>query len=82
MPVTTLLRKWVSVYGILQCNYPMIDLSTVIDWGSIKSTGVSVVVCSITGGGFMIALGALAAVSTIVYNGIRIYKEIKNKKDN
>lgn len=57
----------------------MIDLSTVIDWGSFKACVVSMYVCAITGGGIMMVLGALAAVSTLVYNGIRIYKEIKNK---
>lgn len=57
----------------------MIDISTAIDWLSIKLTGVTVVLVAITGGSLLTILGVVSVVSTIVYNAIRIYKEIKNK---
>ncbi len=58
----------------------MIDFSSSIDWLSMKLTGLSVAICAITGGKVMFVLGMISVGSTIIYNCIRIYKELKNKK--
>ncbi len=54
----------------------MIDLGEVVDWFSIKITGLSITLALITWNQF---LGILALASTIVYNAIKIYKELKKK---
>jgi hypothetical protein len=50
-----------------------------IDWNSVKLCGVSTL-GFITGSHVLAILSGAAVLSTIVYNGIRIYKEFKNKK--
>lgn len=57
----------------------VLDMATAIDWVSMKLTGISVVFALITGGSLMTVLALIATGSTIVYNIIRIYKEVKNK---
>ncbi len=62
-------------------NYNMWQLiNSSVDWLSIKLTGASILLAAITWNGFIGILSGVALLSTIVYNGIRIYKEIKNKK--
>jgi len=53
-----------------------------IDWISLKlcaGTLAGGILLTITTLPFFGWLTAIAAISTIVYNGIKIYKEIKNK---
>lgn len=49
-----------------------------IDWVSIKLNAPCVILF-ITGNQFLIGLAAIASISTVIYNGIRIYKELKGK---
>lgn len=56
------------------------DITHAIDWMSIKLTGIGVGLCAITGNSVLMWLGGVATASTIVYNGIRIYKELKRKQ--
>lgn len=56
------------------------DFRDVIDWVSFKLNFVAITFIAITGNMILIALGAIATASTIIYNAIRIYKELKNKK--
>jgi hypothetical protein len=58
-----------------------LDLSVAIDWISIKLMAVSIVFLSITWSSFAGSLSLIALATTIVYNGIRIYKELKRSKD-
>lgn len=58
----------------------MEHIKNAIDWLSIKLTGISLVLAAITWGGFIAFLSGIALCTTIVYNGIRIYKELKAKK--
>jgi hypothetical protein len=51
-----------------------------IDWLSIKLNGACIALAFITGEGWLKALAAIATISTIVYNSIRIYKEFKQPK--
>ena len=65
--------------------YKMIDFSTVIDWISFKLLGAGIglyllkihipKLSEIAG-----YLSVIALLSTIVYNGVKIYKELKKKK--
>ena len=55
-------------------------LSHAIDWLSIKMTGVSILLAAFTWGGFIAFLSGAALCSTIIYNGIRIYREFKSIK--
>jgi hypothetical protein len=51
-----------------------------IDWMSIKLNAV----CFLgffTGSNLIATLSIIATVTTIIYNAIRIFKEIKNKND-
>jgi hypothetical protein len=48
-----------------------------IDWTSVKLAGVSLLF--IGGSKLTMCLGVAAMSSTIIYNSIRIYKELKNK---
>ena len=57
------------------------DIAEVIDWTSVKLTGGSVFLGLITGNQILMGLAGLATISTIVYNAIRIYKELKRKTD-
>ncbi len=57
------------------------DISNIIDWTSIKLSGLSVVLCLITFSQIMGFMTFIAVASTIVYNAIRIYKEFKKKKN-
>jgi len=58
----------------------MIDYSTAIDWLSIKLNGLCVALAVISGNQFLGILAGIATASTIIYNGIRIYKEVKKNK--
>lgn len=51
-----------------------------VDWVSLKLNGLVIPFLFINPNPFMLWLGAMATLSTIVYNGIRIYKELKAKK--
>lgn len=51
-----------------------------IDWTSIKLTGLSVFLAVISWNEFIGGMSLLAVLSTIGYNAIRIYKEVKKKK--
>lgn len=55
-------------------------IAEIIDWLSVKITVGAVVLCAITGSGIMIALSVIGVGTTIIYNGIRIYKELWGKK--
>lgn len=57
----------------------MHNLYDSIDWVSIKLLGSGVVLLAI-GGSALMVLSALAFLSTIAYNCIRIYKETKKGK--
>lgn len=59
----------------------MTDISQIIDWTSMKLTAAAVLLTIITWTQFMGLLSGIAVISTIIYNAIRIYKELKNKKD-
>lgn len=52
-------------------------LTGAIDWLSVKMAGVAFTICFITGNNVVVAIGVMAASSTIVYNLIRIWKELK-----
>lgn len=56
------------------------DYSTAIDWMSIKLLGTGMVLLAISGSIIITVLSGVAFASTIIYNVIKIYKEIKNKK--
>lgn len=56
------------------------DFQNLIDWTSVKLCGVSVILAAITWSQFLGAASFVAVFSTILYNGIRIFKEIKKKK--
>lgn len=49
-----------------------------IDWVSVKLTAFPLLGI-FSGIGWLQVLSAIGIASTIIYNGIRIYKEIKNK---
>lgn len=51
-----------------------------IDWTSIKLGGFSSIFLIIHVSSMLSVLSSIAVVSTIIYNGIRIYKEIRNKQ--
>jgi hypothetical protein len=57
-----------------------IDLFEVVDWFSIKITGVSITLALITWNQFLGILSGVALISTIVYNVIKIIKEVKRKQ--
>lgn len=59
-----------------------IDLFHTIDWNSFKMNTVSVVLAAITMQKILIFATILSVASTFIYNGIKIYKELKNKKKN
>lgn len=52
----------------------------VIDWLSIKLTGISVTLAFISGNQLVLWFSTVSIATTIIYNLIRIIKEIKNKK--
>ena len=56
------------------------DLSTTIDWVSVKLLGTGIVLLVVSWGIIITVLSGLAFFSTLLYNGIKIYKELKNKK--
>lgn len=58
----------------------MKHISEAIDWLSIKITGGSILLAAITWNQALAILSGVALLSTIIYNGIRIYKEIKKTK--
>lgn len=59
-----------------------IDLFHTIDWNSFKMNGISVALAVITMQKLLIIATILSVASTFIYNGIKIYKELKNKKKN
>lgn len=50
-----------------------------IDWFSVKLNAVCLL-GFISGSSLIIGMTVAATATTIIYNGIRIYKELKNKK--
>ena len=50
-----------------------------IDWTSVELNAPCLLLF-ITGNHFLIGIAAVASISTIVYNGMRIYKELKKTK--
>jgi hypothetical protein len=56
-----------------------IDLFETIDWNSFKLNFSSVVLAVITMQKVLIIATILSVASTFIYNGIKIYKELKNK---
>jgi hypothetical protein len=48
-----------------------------IDWHSVKLTLASTGLALITGNGVLMVLTIISIVTTIVYNAIKIYKELK-----
>lgn len=54
-------------------------VASAIDWVSIKLTGLTVGLAMITANHALSLLAGVATLSTIVYNSIRIYKELKHK---
>lgn len=55
-------------------------MENILDWTSIKLCGVSVFLAAITWSDLLGVASGIAVFSTILYNGIRIYKEVKKKK--
>lgn len=51
-----------------------------IDWTSVKLTGASFPFLLLVNPNIGAWLGIVMLCTTIIYNGIRIYKELKNKK--
>jgi len=58
----------------------MNEIFGAIDWLSVKFTTITIPFLFI-GNGLMQGLGITVMLSTLAYNLIRIYKEIKRKKD-
>jgi hypothetical protein len=58
----------------------MQQLLSGVDWFSVKITLFVSFPCFIIGNNILVWMGALSVVSNIVYNAIRIYKEVKNNK--
>lgn len=56
------------------------DIVHAIDWTSIKLTGFTATMCAITFTQIGAIAGIIAAATTIIYNGIRIYKELRKTK--
>lgn len=52
-----------------------------IDWLSVKFTVGSIALAVITWNGFIAGLSVLTLLSTLIYNLIKIYKEVKRNKD-
>ena len=50
-----------------------------IDWVSVKLNGAAIVLAVVTWSTILAWLAGIATISTIVYNGIRIYKELTKK---
>lgn len=50
-----------------------------IDWLSVKLNVLSVTILAITGSELATIFAIIATATTIAYNGIRIYKELKKK---
>lgn len=57
----------------------MKHITDAIDWLSIKITAGSLLLAAMTWNQVLAGLSGIALLSTIVYNGIRIYKEVKKK---
>ena len=55
-------------------------LNSAIDWVSFK-LNLLVLPVLFLGNPVLVWMGYLATLSTILYNGIRIYKELKNKEN-
>jgi H+/gluconate symporter-like permease len=55
----------------------MKHLNDSIDWTSVKLCGISTPFLFINATKITTVLGIIAVASTIIYNGIRIYKELK-----
>lgn len=52
-----------------------------VDGLSLKLTGICYVPLMINASTLTLWMAGLATLSTIIYNSIRIYKELKNKKE-
>jgi len=52
-----------------------------LDTMSFKLNGISVFLSVITGNEILMILAGMATGTTFIYNGIKIYKELKNKKN-
>jgi len=52
-----------------------------IDLVSFKINGIAVFLSAITGNEILMILAGMATATTFIYNGIKIYKELKNKKN-
>ena len=52
-----------------------------IDWVSVKLNGAAIVLAVVTWSTILAWLAGIATISTIVYNGIRIYKELTKKNN-
>ena len=50
-----------------------------VDWISVKLNLLSITMLAITGSELATIFAIAATATTIVYNGIRIYKEVKKK---
>lgn len=57
-----------------------VDLTDAIDWLSVKLSVGGSCLAVITGNQVLMGLSGIMIVSTIVYNTIRIIKELKRKK--
>lgn len=51
-----------------------------IDWTSVKLNGIAIGFAAITWNKIVMLATLATLASTFIYNAIRIYKEIKNKK--
>lgn len=58
----------------------MVDFEIALDWTSIKMNGITVGICAISGQQVLYILGGVATITTIVYNAIRIVKELRSMK--
>lgn len=58
----------------------MKHITNSIDWMSVKLCGISTPFLFINATKLTTILGIIVMLSTLAYNGIRIYKELKAKK--
>ena len=58
----------------------MKHITDAIDWLSIKITTGALLLAAMTWNQILAIMSGIALLSTIAYNGIRIYKELKRKQ--
>lgn len=58
-------------------SWKEIDFMHTIDWTSVKLSGASICFTAITWSNITAIGSGLVILSTLIYNGIRIYKELK-----